>query len=243
MSLAVMSWVLDESEARLGARLVLLALADYAHDDGSKAFPSVETLARKSKLSERGTRDALRKLEADGMVVSTGKTKYGTIIYTVVGPFNEQGGQNLPGGNSQHEGGQISALELSDSAPDPSVEPSRTLPSVDAVRIAWLEAPGLIQHRDAYFADPAMSRSIGKAVAKYGQDDVVRAIQSYAFVLGSPDHRWSHSWTLGDFLRRGLDRFVPEAKPEDVFLDRGRPRKLSSGDRKPPRKYTRPINA
>lgn len=119
----VIAWVLWESEATLGARLTLLALADYAHDDGTKAFPSVENIARKARLSERGTRDALRKLETDGAIVCTGATRAGTRIYTIVGPFNTRGADTA-GGRSQRTEGQNGAQQELQTAPDPSTDPS-----------------------------------------------------------------------------------------------------------------------
>lgn len=115
-----MTWVFEESKATLGARLVLLALADYAHDDGTKAWPSVENIARKARLSERGARDALRKLEKDGHVVNVGKTKYGTSIYTIVCPLNP--GAAVSAG-AESAGGQNGAPLVLQTAPNPLEDP------------------------------------------------------------------------------------------------------------------------
>lgn len=85
MSVLVMSWVFQESEATQGARLVLLALADYAHDDGTKAFPAVESLARKARLSVRAAQYNLRHLEKGGAIERTGVTgRTGTFVYSVL---------------------------------------------------------------------------------------------------------------------------------------------------------------
>lgn len=230
MSLKVMVWVLEHSEAKLGARLVLLSLAEYAHDDGTKAFPSVESVSRKARLSERGTRDALRKLEGDGMIVRTGATKSGTNVYTVVGPFNP-GGADSAGGSLPPGGGQSGAPGGAGSAPDPSRDPSGDPPSLledevivgsaaearAEVVVAWLGAPGTIQHRDSYFTG-AMARRIDRAVEKYGTADLIEAIKAYAEVVESAEHWWTHRWTFGDFISRGLDKFVPEARPREVFF-------------------------
>ena len=48
-------------------RLVLLALADNANDEG-ECWPSVATLSRKTGLCERAVRTSLRQLEADGWI-------------------------------------------------------------------------------------------------------------------------------------------------------------------------------
>lgn len=79
-----MSWVLDESDERLGRRLVLLALANYAHDDGTQAWPSIATLSRASRLSESQARRCLHQLEQAGAIVKTGTSRHGTGIYAVV---------------------------------------------------------------------------------------------------------------------------------------------------------------
>lgn len=79
-----MSWVLDESDERLGRRLVLLALANYAHDDGTHAWPSIATLSRASRLSESQARRCLHQLEQAGAIVKTGTSRHGTGIYAVV---------------------------------------------------------------------------------------------------------------------------------------------------------------
>jgi hypothetical protein len=47
--------------------LVLLALADFADDEGL-CFPRISTIAKKARLSERSVQDALCKLEAIGEI-------------------------------------------------------------------------------------------------------------------------------------------------------------------------------
>lgn len=73
--------VFDASESTLATRLVALALADYAHDDGSNAFPALETLAARARVDERTARRALRWLEQRCEIVRTGKTRSGVVKY------------------------------------------------------------------------------------------------------------------------------------------------------------------
>lgn len=86
MSIKVMSYVFEHSDAKLADRLVLLTLADYAHDDGRYAFPSVETIARKSRVGVSTARGCLRSLESAGEIRHVGETKHGTRMYTVLMP-------------------------------------------------------------------------------------------------------------------------------------------------------------
>jgi hypothetical protein len=67
MSVRVLSLVLRHSQAKLGARLVLIALADAAHDDGV-AWLDQDAIAAKANLSTSQTRRALRDLELMGEV-------------------------------------------------------------------------------------------------------------------------------------------------------------------------------
>lgn len=108
-----MTWVLRYSEETLGRRLVLLALANYAHADGSNAFPAVATLAADTRMSERQVQRALRGMEADGSIARAGEGLRGTSNWTI----RMTGGDNLSGVTNRAE----SRPEMS---PEPSVEPS-----------------------------------------------------------------------------------------------------------------------
>lgn len=86
---------------------------------------------------------------------------------------------------------------------------------------AWrANAPPLIEHRDTFFSSSAAKTAIRVACRTYPASAVAAAIANYATVIASDDYRWSYRWTLTDFLRRGLDRFVPEANPLENFRTR-----------------------
>ena len=83
---------------------------------------------------------------------------------------------------------------------------------------AWIAyAPPLIVHRAAYLADSKTVAAVERSLRVYPVDDVRSAVEAYAAVLGGSEFRWDHSWTIRDFLQRGLDKFVPEARPLDNF--------------------------
>jgi hypothetical protein len=69
MSVEVMSMVFKRYPAGGGERLLALALADHAHDDGSRIFPSVALLAAKTVQSERTVQYQIRKMEKIGWLV------------------------------------------------------------------------------------------------------------------------------------------------------------------------------
>jgi len=69
VSVRAVSLVWERSRAKGSELLVLLAIADYAHDDGRDAWPSEQTLAAKSRMTDRQVRNVLRRLEAEGEIV------------------------------------------------------------------------------------------------------------------------------------------------------------------------------
>jgi hypothetical protein len=56
VSVAAMTWVLKNSEAQLGAMLVMIAIADEADAEGRKVWPSVARIAHHSRLSIRSVK-------------------------------------------------------------------------------------------------------------------------------------------------------------------------------------------
>lgn len=139
MSLKVTSLVWERSRAEGGTLLVALAIADFADDDG-EAFPSIGALCRKSRLSERAVRYALRDLEALGeLSTEIGAGPKGRNLYRI-------GGQILPGANAA--GGQ--------SATDAYIQGTVNKKSPPTPKVAWtgtaLEVPEIVvaSLRDAY---------------------------------------------------------------------------------------------
>ncbi len=81
-----MTEVWESSSTKGGARLVLLALADYANDEGY-CHPGVERLALKSALTERNVQFILRDLEARGELVTLQRMGRGHVnAYWVLPP-------------------------------------------------------------------------------------------------------------------------------------------------------------
>jgi hypothetical protein len=120
VSIFALSWVLRHSEAQLGPRLVLLVLADHAKDDGTFAWPAVDTIAKHARLSRRAAQAALRKLEQDGMVVVRGKTKNGVVIYDVVMGAQNPHPVESEGAKLTTPGGEAASPEPSGTVNTPS---------------------------------------------------------------------------------------------------------------------------
>jgi len=128
MSAQCMGWVLRHSKQKGSALLVLIAIADHADPDGKNAWPSVKTLAKFSRLTERAVQYILRKLEEQGDIVCRqGAGPYGSNAYEVimagdanfsVGVQSLQGGENFAGVQNSAPGGETAI------APNPPGNPS-----------------------------------------------------------------------------------------------------------------------
>ena len=68
MSIKVMTRVWESAPCKGSDLLVLLAMADIGGDDGGDIYPSVSTLAKKVRLSERAVQLILRRLEERGLI-------------------------------------------------------------------------------------------------------------------------------------------------------------------------------
>ncbi len=68
MSVRAMSWVWQQP-IKSTAKLVLLALADCANDDG-KCWPGIETVAKKCGIGRNTAIENIRKLKKQGLIMS-----------------------------------------------------------------------------------------------------------------------------------------------------------------------------
>lgn len=140
MSVQAMAWVIENSQAQLGDFIVLLMVANHANADGTGAWPSVKTLARESRLSERATQYCLRSLEKLGELTTvTGGGPRGTNSYSV----NMKQAQLLRGANSAGvqavtvscgNGYELRAEGVHPSAPEPSSTIKEREPSLERTK-------------------------------------------------------------------------------------------------------------
>ena len=84
-------WALSFPGIAPAAGKVLAALADHADQRKLTCFPSVETLARETQVSERGVRYALRKLEAAGAILTERSSGRSSSLYRLMITPTRQG--------------------------------------------------------------------------------------------------------------------------------------------------------
>lgn len=116
MSIKVMSRVWECSRHKGSELLLLLAIADFADDRGTNAYPSTETLAKKVRLSERSVQYLLRKLESSGELHTQLKgSRYKTNMYTI--NFQSQDANLAPPSDHTVDGAIASTSEVQATSP------------------------------------------------------------------------------------------------------------------------------
>lgn len=74
MSLKALTWAFDTEIESSSCKFVLVALADYASDEG-ECYPSIETMVRKTSLNRKTIISCLDKLVLDGYLADSGDRK------------------------------------------------------------------------------------------------------------------------------------------------------------------------
>lgn len=86
MSIVVLNEVLDSSRSKGTARLLMVVLAEQAHEDGV-CWPGIERLARRVNTSDRNIQLLTRELEAQGeLIVEVNAGRGNTNLYRVLPP-------------------------------------------------------------------------------------------------------------------------------------------------------------
>jgi len=133
MSVKVMTAVFD-SNLPPNEKFILLAYADHASDDGTRVYPAVDTIAKKTGYSKRTVQRITRQLEDAGFLIPDGKGKKGTNRWKI--PL-DMGGVNLSPlpvaavkSDIDDQGGDIDDTKSAQMSPEPLInhqdEPSRT---------------------------------------------------------------------------------------------------------------------
>lgn len=95
MSIKFMTRIWEHSPQEGAALLMILAIADHANDQGV-CWPSVRTLARKCRVSERHATRLISKLQGDGEIeIETGGGRGHTNVYRVM-PMTGIGESYMP---------------------------------------------------------------------------------------------------------------------------------------------------
>lgn len=137
MSIKVITHVWEQSKQKGSALLMMLAIADNANDEG-EAWPSLKTLAHKTRMSKRNAQMVIKKLEESGeLAVKERREKDSdneTNLFTINVPWRtkpaksqRQGVKSTsPGSEADYiPGGEAHFMPgVKPTSPKPSLEPS-----------------------------------------------------------------------------------------------------------------------
>lgn len=127
MSIYVMTLVWQHAPYKGNTLLTFLCLADFSNDAGV-LWPSVETIARKTRQSERNARYCLREIEKDGFV-STEPRRDDSSMYRINIHKLDTGAKTAPPAKQSKKGGKTTP-ETCSILPPNHQEPSSEQPSV-----------------------------------------------------------------------------------------------------------------
>lgn len=187
-----MNEVIEAAPVDQGALLVMIMLADSADENSRQCWPSVSTIAKRSRLSERQVQYCLKDLAASGMIeIETNAGRHGTNLYRITRPETWGGAKTAgvkpiaPGGVQSTSPGGVKPI-----APEPSLEPSlepstcareqlqllsedEVAPKTDRFDEFWEEFPKKA-------GKPAARKAWGKAVRKTDPEKIIAAARIYA---------------------------------------------------------------
>jgi hypothetical protein len=146
MSVRTLSRVWEHSRNKGNDLLMLLAIADFADDDG-KAYPAVATLAKKCRMKPRNAQYIIRALEASGELAILGNQgPHGANLYRIkfesLGVQILAGVQEFAGVQERAPGGaNLRTKPLQERAPKPSLTVSEPSTGDDGFPEFWKAYP------------------------------------------------------------------------------------------------------
>lgn len=161
MSIKVQSYVWEHSRAKGSALLLLLAIADHAHDDGTGAWPSMERLARKCRQSVRNVQYLLDKLvDLKELRIEPDAGPNGTNAYMIVLPAKFAGREPLDRALEQNAAPDFTTVMQTGA--DSSCKPARQFSPKPSITIK--EEPSLISKESESAEFAAMFQSVEGAM-------------------------------------------------------------------------------
>ncbi|MGE3704800.1 MAG: helix-turn-helix domain-containing protein [Vicinamibacterales bacterium] len=177
MSIRVQSLIWEKSRAKGAHLLLLLAIADFSHDDGRGAYPANETLAAKVRMSPRQVRNLVATLEGLGEL--TVQRQRGDVNRYIIEIDAIERAAKIAGVDPK-----IAALPRQFPA-----EKCPKLPGTPAIAIA---SDPLTNHQD-----PPVDPSEGAADAAAPGETVLKPLKAKQLTVGDV-RRWKERWPRED---------------------------------------------
>lgn len=194
-----MNWVWEQSPVKGNERLLLLAIADCASDDGTNAYPSKQKLKDKTKLDLSTIRRIVKRLEQQGQLVVYRSDQRGRAnVYDVVMTSPDQAVDNSADAVDKDVD---NFPEVGAQRPPGKLPPRQEGPPGEANR-----APG------RGTAPPQPSRTIKNPLAEADTDITPAPVESRQIdpVSAAVLSQLGPSWHLSDQDRRRLAQLIVE---------------------------------
>ena len=215
MSIKAMSWAWEQATSSSGAKLVLLALADHANDDG-ECWPGMKRIAEKCGMSARQVSNHVTGLEIAGLIETTRRCrndhKYSTYLYQLKWASS---GSGLPVG--QRKSVSSGPAEVGFRA-EPSVENRQLEPSLssssadDGFEQFWAIYPRKI-------GKGAARAAWKRAVKKTAQETLLTHATLYASLRNNQEHQYTAHPSTWLNQERWLDETMNPEQPEpDIII-------------------------
>jgi hypothetical protein len=123
-----------------------------------------------------------------------------------------------------------SASVLATSEIEPVKENNIKKPSIETIYkeifTFWNSTNGVIKHKGL---TDKMKAAMKTALKTYTQAEIHGAIWTYADICTGEQYWWTHRWTLEEFLRRGLEKFMDKTAAEENYRikEGGKERRLA----------------
>ena len=152
MSVRIMTAVFDRYPNGGGEMLLALALADHASDDGTRVYPSIKSLAEKTRQSERTIQYQLRRMQESGWLILVNAGNGGrsmTSEYRIspewikgaeIAPIQKGATDDIKGATDDTKGcnplhPHITVIEPSRTVKEPSIAPAKRVPAISAAQL------------------------------------------------------------------------------------------------------------
>lgn len=218
MSVEAIAWVLNHAPVESPvSKLVLVALANHAHPDGSASFPSVSTICRYTCLSERSVRQHLDSLEKLGVIRRCDQRIVAAYIQRsdrrpigydiVMDGVQEMQVVEARGAGDAVNGVQEIPLRGAGDAPKPSNKPSKETHD----EFARIYSEALDEFLPSEVSRPKPSPSWSKPLERLVETGVTCVRFQHIVRWAAQDHFWRRNILTPAKLEKHWERLVLEA--------------------------------
>ena len=166
------------------------------------------------KLEERKEymRKYMQKYREKQRRIASGECKVNSKVYSKVNVSDPEVEEELDIDKEEEEDNILST------SPAPP-KPAQPMKPVEVIFNHW-NSKGIIKHRKI---TDKLKRAINNALKDYSQDEICTAIDNYAIILADDKYYWTYKWGLGEFISRGLDKFLDfEVAANNYMKDKSR---------------------